>query len=93
MLLLALQALTRIDLAQVFPQTAYLQERSALDKLGMQALEFVPKGAQSLLVQKFDEGSSQHSSSLIVWSDMPRAFLWKDRTWIAAMAEKLAGFI
>lgn len=88
-----MQALTRSGLAQAFPQTAYLQDRSALDKLGMQVLEFVPRGAQSLLVQKFNEGSPQRSSFLVIWSDMPRAFLWKDRTWVAAMAEKLAGFI
>lgn len=66
----------------------YYQDRSAIDRAGANEWGFLPQGVESVLVQPAGEGGA---TRLVLVSDKPRAFSKKQRAWIAAIADKLAG--
>lgn len=63
----------------------WLPDPAAMARAGAGPLAFVPRGAQSLLLQAVPGGGV-----LCVLCDRPRALPNKDRAWVAAMARKLA---
>lgn len=62
----------------------WLPDRAAMARVGADGWAFVPRGAQSLLLQSIPGGGL-----LVLMADRPRALPGKDRRWAAALAAKL----
>ena len=67
----------------------YMADRAAVDRARANEWEFLPQGAESVLVQTVGTGGKE--TRLVLLSDRPRAFSNKQRAWIAAVARKLGG--
>ena len=65
----------------------YMADRAAVDRARANEWEFLPQGAESVLVQTVGMGGKE--TRLVLLSDRPRAFSKKQRAWIAAVARKL----
>lgn len=68
-------------------EVTYFQDRGAIDRAGANEWGFLPQGVESVLVQPAGKGAA---TRLVLVSDKPRAFSKKQRSWIAAIADKLA---
>lgn len=81
---------------------AYFPEAGSVASAGAFEWGFVPRGAQSLLLQPLQgaegsrEGSGERGNNgtggskgmLILWSDRPRALSQRERNWAAAVGAK-----
>ncbi|KAK9809926.1 hypothetical protein WJX72_001835 [[Myrmecia] bisecta] len=85
------------DIAAVLEGRAssfYLPDQGSLIKGGAAQWHFVPRAAQSLLVQRMEPGSAswgrQSAGLLLLMAERPRAWSARERAWAAAIARKLS---
>lgn len=78
----------------------YLQDRAAIDRIGLGSAAFVPEGVKSALLQPIvpisnndaggsNNGLNSNKGYLVLLSERERALSKQERAWAAAIADKL----
>jgi len=73
-------------------QPLYLPDRGSMSRVSAQSWASLPAGAESLLVQPISTASGKQAA-LLLFSERPRALSDRERSWAAAIANKLSPVI